>query len=494
MPQDRFERLYSLAEAVNQARSTQDVFDRTMDWLEGAYGMESGALWVLGQDAVLKLVASRGAPFEEPGKSVRAAPLGACGCGGALPAHDAPRPDSVGDRVLQCLISMPLFSASRLMGTLSMASLYRSKVDEELVSVFDALGGLVGSALERVAEFEAVSLENLQWETAINHMDELVSIHDPDMRVRKINPAVERFLGRSGREILGRRCYELFHKDGKQHKCCPFGAAASTLRPHHADVEEPDGTILHVSVYPIVRGSRLEGAVHIARDVTAARTLGENARQMNKQGALSRLAAGLAHDINNPLYYASNYLFLLRETVSDNRARELLGKVEEGIQRARKVLDGLVASARPGSSQLTDVDVSDVARRVVDLLSAEASGRGVTLAVELEPGTMARAEGKRLFDALVNVIKNAMEAEASHVSVSCDEDEDHVRLVVADNGPGMGEEDQARIFEPYFTTKREGTGLGLYMTYHNIRALGGAVWCRSSKGNGTKFYILLKKG
>lgn len=494
--------LYSLSEALNQQKTTTELFSTSMDWLERMGGFEVGVLRLLEGDC-LTLSASRGLS-DGMREKVRVVRLGESVSGRAVSTNRPvviadtdksaePFAASVRDMGLKCLASIPFTSGSRVKGTLSVGSFSARSLSAEELEMLDAVGRLLGIAIERSEEFDAVATERLQWETVVNSLDDLVSIHDTDLIIRKINPAVSRFFGLREEEIVGRHCYEIFHRDGTQPLSCPVEKMAETLRPQHSEIETPEGRVLHISAYPIVKDGAFQGFVHMVRDVTEYRMLEEYAYQKEKLAALERLAAGIAHNVNNPLSYVVNYLFLLKERSKDENAVPLIEKIEDGVHRAKDVLHCLLDLSTPSREPLGTVDLRGSVSRAVSFLSSEAEKRGVRISSNFEGTSAVTASEKGLDEVLLNILTNAMDAGASEVSIKERVTDHDVTLLIADNGSGIKKEHLRNVFEPYFSTKPRGTGLGLYTSYHIIKSFGGRLWCESTPGKGAQFGIVLKK-
>jgi PAS domain S-box-containing protein len=503
MKKGAFALLYSLAEAMNQQRTTGELFSISMDWLERAGGFEAGVLRLLEGDT-LRLAASRGIG-EGTVERIRVVGLGESVSGRAASmdkpvviedtdANPEPFASAAREAGLKCLASIPIRSRGRVVGTLCVGSASKRALEAGQLEMLDAMGKLLGIAIERSEEFHAVSAERLQWETAVNSLDELISIHDTELIIRKINPAVSRYFGLPEEEIVGRHCHEIFHERGTQPLFCPARKVAETLRPHHTDVETKEGKILHISAYPILKEEALQGYVHIVRDVTEFMMLGELAYQKEKLAALERLAAGIAHNVSNPLSYVVNYLFILKEKLKDENSVLMIEKIEEGVRRAKDVLQGMIDMSTPSREPLRNVDLSVSVSRAVSFLSSEAEKMGVRITSRLEGPSVVTANEKGIDEVLLNILTNAVTAGASEVSIRGHKTDHDVTMLISDNGPGIKKEHLKKVFEPFFSTKPRGTGLGLYTSYHIIKSFGGRIWCESTPGRGTQIGIVLRRG
>jgi len=253
-----------------------------------------------------------------------------------------------------------------------------------------------------------------------------------------------------------------------------------------------------------------------------------------KLASVGRLAAGIAHEIGNPLGALNGYAHLLRTSATDSSAREAASGVERETARIDRIVRGLLDYARPRRPIPTPIDINDTLRRVVDLLSAQGLLRRVSLVMELaNEGPFVHGEQHEMEQVFVNLLLNAADA-VNHngtiaIRTACMPSEmlesgaqrrsndsrftlvphppaprvQHwlgserrsswvVKIVVADSGPGVAAEHAERIFDPFFTTKEpgKGTGLGLAIVARVVENLDGIVWVDRAREGGAAFHLL----
>lgn len=215
------------------------------------------------------------------------------------------------------------------------------------------------------------------------------------------------------------------------------------------------------------------GNVVQIRDVTEPVLIEQRMRRMERYMGLGSLAAGLHHEIKNPLAALSLHCQLLQEELEPSHptpeVQEMLGVIQAEVTRVGGVLESFRDFASLGQLNLTPLDVSRLVQRQVRLLEPRARQHKVEISLDLptDPLPMIKADRVRLEQVLVNLLVNAIEAMpdggALHVTVSFHA-QTHpplVRVAVEDSGPGIPDSLRDRVFDPYFTTKREGTGMGL---------------------------------
>ena len=271
----------------------------------------------------------------------------------------------------------------------------------------------------------------------------------------------------------------------------PEVLAAPALREVRLAAER----VFLVSLFPLPeyqeRGGRL---VVYAREVTRERRMRDTAQHNEKLLAVGRLAAGLAHEINNPLGVILFYGELLKAQAGD-AAREDVEVILRHTRQAQKVLRDLLDFVRPKKSALGPCDLGLIVRRTAGVFQVQAAAEKMTLSVDAPqdlPEVL--ADPMALEQILSNLILNALDAVApgGHIRVTAGADRAEAWVSVADDGPGIPPEHLGRIFDPFFTTKEvgKGTGLGLAVVYGLANDMGGSV--EAANGGGAVFTVRLR--
>ncbi len=220
-----------------------------------------------------------------------------------------------------------------------------------------------------------------------------------------------------------------------------------------------------------------------ARENTTERRMLERLRQTEKLVAVGKLAAGLAHEVNNPLGVIVCYTELLRQSISDPQCLEDLAVIERHAVSAKKVLRDLLDFARPRPAQTGPCDISALLTGLARIFEVQAQARRCKLRLELPPDPLfARADASALEQVVSNLLLNALDAVEPHAGTitlraACSEDRRHAVITVADDGPGIPESNLPHIFDPFFTTKAvgRGTGLGLAVAFGLMHDMGGTI-------------------
>ena len=210
--------------------------------------------------------------------------------------------------------------------------------------------------------------------------------------------------------------------------------------------------------------------------------------------AVGELAGGVAHEIRNPLAGIGGALTMLaRETPQDDDTQEMMDEIQKQIHRMERLVQDLLAYARPGLVHPEWVDVHSILKQATASISQLPAVPKADLVLDLDPQLpQIYADPRELEHTLENLILNAFQAvtEGGRIEVCTRRVRQGIHISVSDNGSGMDGETQARIFEPFFTTKARGTGLGLSLVRRAIDGYGGEIVVHSKPGKGTTFNLL----
>ncbi|MGD9949583.1 MAG: ATP-binding protein [Desulfobulbus sp.] len=245
----------------------------------------------------------------------------------------------------------------------------------------------------------------------------------------------------------------------------------------------------------------LVNAIYIA-DQKRVMTLHE-IEYSEKMASIGRLAAGIAHEINNPLAIINEKagliqdLFMIKQQYKeDSKLLGLIAAIVSSVERCSVITRRLLSFARQSDDNVTRINLKKIVTEVLSFLGKEPEYRSITISLDIEAGIddIVADKGK-LQQVLLNIVKNAFAAveDGGHLWIRIRKQRAGVELTIQDDGCGIPEEDLAKIFDPFFTTKggRGGTGLGLSITYGLITEMGGNIRVSSEKDKGTSFIIFL---
>ena len=238
------------------------------------------------------------------------------------------------------------------------------------------------------------------------------------------------------------------------------------------------------------------------RDLRPWRALQGRLLQAEKMASLGRMAAGVAHEINNPLTGITLVGNLLRERIGDDpQARADLETVLEQAARCQRTVADLLALSRPPDTEHPAVDLNRIVEGALDAMSMQPQWSGIRVVRDLAPGALwVRGDSDRLRQVFVNLLDNAarmMEGDGQvRVTTRARADNNQVEACVSDTGPGIEPEVRERIFEPFFTTRagRGGTGLGLSICYAIVKEHAGTIQVDSDPGGGARLILRFPAG
>ena len=249
------------------------------------------------------------------------------------------------------------------------------------------------------------------------------------------------------------------------------------------------------------RVSEIKALLFVFRDMTFFNRFKEEFRKNESLAQMTTMAAGVAHEIKNPLASISIYLQLMDKMMEKNgsmtreEAKKYLDVVSEEVDRINKIAVDFLFAVKPMKVNLAICNVNDIVKKTVSVVSAELKEKGIAfkqhLAVSL-PKVL--ADSSLIQQSILNLINNAMQAMPEDrkdpaITVSTFMENDMVKISVADNGCGMSEEQMSKIFEPYYTTKSSGTGLGLTVLFKIMKQHEGDVTVSSTPGVGSEFTL-----
>ncbi len=422
-----------------------------------------------------------------------------------------------------CLAAV-LFTARFLgFGPAIFSSLLSAACLDLLIFHFSALGIMQGEGVERLAVFLAIStfagsmarqrtLAETRAERSTREMAAIVEYSsdaifsmDHEGLITTWNRTAENLFGYTSEQALGMRSNQLAppERQAEVARNLQIFTSGGNVNPYQTERVRKDGTrlpvLLSLSSLRDGRG-RIVGASAIARDISAEKQSEEAVRRSEKLATAGRLAASIAHEINNPLEAVVNLLYLAREDSAN--AAQYLTMAEQEVGRVAQLAQQTLGFVRDTNS-VGPINTAIVIEEILQLYSRKIEARQIRVVRRFrEVGKITGYAGE-MRQLLANLIVNAIEAMdqqgSLQVRVAPGRDwrgeQEGVRVTVADNGSGIPLADLARIFEPFYTTKKDtGTGLGLWVSSGIVRKHGGSIRVRSrveGRARGTVFSVFL---
>jgi len=244
---------------------------------------------------------------------------------------------------------------------------------------------------------------------------------------------------------------------------------------------------------------------HLEKADKGVSELNEQLIQSDKMAALGKMATGIAHEINNPLAIIGEKAGWMRDLLFDENFKESenfeeyeksIDKIEEHIERARKITHNMLGFARRMERRLDDVDINDVLNQTIELLQSHAQTNNIKISKDLQPDLpIIASDQSQLQQVFLNLATNAIDAieKDGLIEVKTKVEDSQVVISIKDDGQGIPEKYLKKVFDPFFTTKEtgKGTGLGLSVSYNIIEKLGGTITVESKISDGTVFKVKL---
>lgn len=363
-------------------------------------------------------------------------------------------------------------------------------------------GGFLCLFTEAKKEQELQNLQ-LQTQTILNSINNSVLVVDKNCKIIMCNKAFSQLVEMEEQSILGLDSTKLnrllqFNQEG---------ILSRTLRNeklekiYETPLITPKGTrkeILFHSAPVINVEGEIIGAIGIASDVTLMKKEQEKIQQREKLACLGQMAAGIVHEIKNPLTTIKGFNQLIQAKIQDEGVRKYCSVIEQEVQEVNNLVTDFLAFAKPRSPELKKIPLNKFLQGMELVLKTQCSAKNIKVYFLLNPEEKpVLVDENQIKQVMINMVKNSLEAmeETTNpklvISTGLNESMGEMFISIVDNGVGMSKEQQAKVGTPFFTTKDKGTGLGLSICYQIIKEHGGRVEIDSTLGKGTSFTLYL---
>ena len=386
--------------------------------------------------------------------------------------------------------------------------------DEQLLT---ALTVQMGMALENARlyketrESERVLRESEEFSSSLlNNSPNPMLVINPDTSVRYVNPTLERLTGFSSAEIIGTKSpYPLWTEEKLQKTTRDLKEA---MRKGAGRLEElfqkKNGERFWVEITstPVIGDGELKYYLVNWVDITERKQAEERERQLQQElylssrlASIGELAAGVAHEINNPLTGILGFSQRLLRKSTDEKVSLDLARIHNEALRAAKVVENLLTFARRRQPKRDYSDINDIMQKILELRDYELKTGNIEVELDLAPSLRKIiVDSHQIQEVFLNIILNTEQAmtEASRggkLTIKTQETKGYIRITFTDDGPGIAAAALDKLFDPFFTTREEkgGTGLGLSISHGIVTKHGGKIYARSKLGEGTTFFIEL---
>jgi PAS domain S-box-containing protein len=352
------------------------------------------------------------------------------------------------------------------------------------------------------AEEYAAKLEqsNRRLNAIFDNLPDGVMIVDRNFRIVHVNPVIEKFMGKTLEQVRGEHCFEMCQ--GEQRRCSfcradtvfQLGGRASTFctKPAFAGQE---GRMLEIYDFPLLNEKgEVEQIIEYVKDVTDAVKMQQSLERAQRLAEIGNIAAVVAHEIRNPLNAIRGAVHYLKGECTDENIASYLKLTEEQVERVAKVTSNLLDFAKPLVVEFQQQTIAPVIEQALTQVERLIRKKRVHIHKDIESGLpMFPMDVAQVERALINLLSNALESippggnlHISALQPNGAEPAEEIEVVIADDGPGIGNRDPDEFFKPFVTTKLQGTGLGLFIVRKIMESHQGKARLEPNNNNGGK--------
>ncbi len=407
----------------------------------------------------------------------------------------------------------------------------------------DGLVGVMVDITQRKQRERALRISEEKNRNILENISMGVALISPEMKILEMNNKMQRWFPAANADGSA-KCYECFVTPGRKDPCgkCPTKQTLEDGRVHEAIVQNYNETRKRdfkiVSSAIKDKDGRVMAAIELISDITEELAIERELRQSQKMASIGQLAAGVAHEINNPTGFVSSNLRTLKDYQNDldrllgqyrtlkhalkndedqaaiqemikhiedtedevdigyilQDIGELIAESEEGTERIKKIVEDLKHFAHPGQDKVQDTDINKELESTLNVVNNELKYKAEVV-TEFNPLPIIQANPQQLNQVFVNILVNAAQSieNMGEIRIKTRHVDGHVEIGISDTGCGIAKENISKIFEPFFTTKEvgKGTGLGMNIAYNIIKKHHGDIVIDSCVGKGTLFTISL---
>ncbi len=422
---------------------------------------------------------------------------------------------------LKAVISIPLISKGSLVGILSLGEkMSQDMYDREDLQLLGTIANQAAIAVENAKLYEDILTMSDYTDNILKNITSGVMTIDLEGRIVTLNEKAEKITGEKLEEVAGKPCLKVYEGRGELGRIL-----FDTLKreEHYVSREavltDKKGKQVFVGVSTsLLRDSEKNkiGALAAFADLSDIKKLEEQMRRTDRLAVAGTLAAGMAHEIKNPLSSIEMFTQLLPRKFDDEKFREKFHSiVGQELQRLNNLVEALLSFARPSEPEFLPVQVNKILDRILNLMEVKIFKNKVDVIKEYEDSLPEiPADGKHLIQVFMNLILNAVEAmpeggtlriktgirlgkkrekvtPSSRMHFVGPSQYKFVEVKFSDTGKGIPAEHLSRLFDPFFSTKEEGTGLGLSVVHQIIEQHEGSIDAESKDGEGTTFTVCL---
>ncbi|GGJ74137.1 two-component system NtrC family sensor kinase [Anoxybacillus voinovskiensis] len=398
---------------------------------------------------------------------------------------------------IRSVLFIPLMRKTQVIGVLSIGSKEIVAYDEADLSFFQQFGDQLAVCIENARLYNEVLTSKKEWEETFRAVSEMIFVVDLDGNILRYNDAVKTFFSNVQQTNI---CQLL----GIEPSESPIIENIETKKPVHRHLHIQQ-RVCELHSYPVWNEQqKMYAVIMYINDITERLQIEAQLVQSGKLAAIGEMAAGIAHELNNPLTAILGNTQLLLRTMKDERSYKLLSDIYSCGKRCKTIIQNLLTFSRQDEYMFEECSINEAVEQVLGFIGDQIQKQNITIQKQLDD-SLELIEGniQQIGQIILNLLINAKDAldeienEKKTITIETklvtEAEKRWVVLCVKDNGKGISEQHVQEIFHPFFTTKRpgKGTGLGLSVSLGIAQAHGGTIEVSSELGEGSEFRLKL---
>ncbi len=396
--------------------------------------------------------------------------------------------------------NVPLCCRGQILGIMTFVGNDLQDVDAQLQELLFSIGHQIGITIESLQNIVRLMNSKELLQSVFDGITDIVILLDAQYRIKMVNRAFLNQHGISGQDILNRALTELPTDNPCPLRACTTPLAEMPRHPVVEQVHDKDDNIYEVTFYPqFSDDNEVRNVICFAKNITEKKEVERRIQQTEKLVAIGQLAAGVAHEINNPLGVILCYTDIIKENNSDcQQTLDDVTVIERHTENCRRIVADLLdfSHSRKSGVNQQPAAINDMLNNVLSMLKQQFRKHNITVQSALDttipPGLM---DARRMKQVFLNLLMNAAQAIGRDGTISIQTRMEYETIIIdiEDDGPGISKDMQNKIFDPFFSTKEpgEGTGLGLSVSYGIVREHDGEITVRSRPDQGARFTIAI---
>lgn len=398
-------------------------------------------------------------------------------------------------------ISIPLSCRNRLLGIMVITELPCEVLNDAFQELLLSIGQQIGLTIESLQNMQNLRRSTTLLQSVFDGISDSLILIDPDGSLKMANQTFLQRYNLLREDAIGMSVETILSKQQSVLGVQLQDIDLQAKKPHTKELQLNDGTIFDMFFYPILNS---DGTVHaivcFAKDVTSIKETEQRIQQTEKLAAVGQLAAGVAHEINNPLGVILCYTDIIKDNEScDKEIINDISVIERHAENCRRIVADLLDFSRSKASYLAkrSQTINPVIENVLAMVQQQFKKKQLTVSIDLNTNLQpCFMDSGRIQQVVLNLVMNSIQAVANKGKIAISTwaaEDDNIIVSIKDDGPGIPKDILAKIFDPFFSTKEpgQGTGLGLSVSYGIIREHDGEIRVTSTPGNGAHFSIIL---